>query len=127
MGNPIVKLPHATRPYIIYSSIVDAPITRGMTLAELKTYIREKYGRDGIRDLDMRLKRVETKGTSSFDDVSARDTVAFNRAGLKETCLSMEQLVEFFCERGCRGRQPRGHKHDDSGFCDICCPKDGAK
>jgi hypothetical protein len=127
MGTFIVKLPHATRPYIEYSTIVDAPATRGLTRDELVAHYREEYGERGVAALDARIARADEYGTSSLmgapGERSARDEVALNRAGKGETCLTLEQLTEFFCEHGGRGEPPLGHKHDDSDSCSLCWPK----
>jgi len=85
--------------YIIWSTIVDAPITFGMTLEELTEYVRDESGRRGIEELKSRLERVELRGTSSMLDRSAVDTVWLNRAGAGETCMSVEQLTEYFVRK----------------------------
>jgi hypothetical protein len=96
MGNPIVKL---GGKYLVWSTIVDAPVSYGMTLAELETYVREEDGRRGVDELGRRLQRVAEKGTSSFDDKDADDTIWLNRAGPDETPLHREEIIEFYVRK----------------------------
>lgn len=96
MGNPIVKLEGS---YLIWSTIVDAPITFGGTRKQLEARIREEHGRRGVEELVARLERVEAKGTSSRHDESADDTIFLNRAGPREAPLAREEIVEFYVRR----------------------------
>ena len=98
MGHSIIKLNDGTRDYYLeYSSIVDAPVTNGMTLEEFKEYYRDEYGRDGFERLGQRLERVEMKGTSNYSDESVDDTILCNRAGKKETRLTKQQIIDVYC------------------------------
>lgn len=94
MGQFIVKL---KEHYLMWSTIVDAPISRGMTLKQLKQWIRREYGQQGIDELSARLARVDEKGTSAMQDSSAVDTVWLNRAGPDESCLTIEGIYRHFC------------------------------
>jgi hypothetical protein len=96
MGRAIVKIKDK---YLEWSSIVDAPLTWGMTLDELKEYIKAEYGSNGLLDLKNRLSRIEEKGTSYIDCCSVEDVISFNRAGPYETDLTKEQLYTAYCER----------------------------
>lgn len=80
--------------YVVWSTVVDAPITYGMTEDELREYIREKYGRRGVDELPARLERCAAKGTSFLGDRNHYDVVRSNRAGPGETCLSYKRIVE---------------------------------
>ena len=108
MSRYIVKLPHAERPYVEWCSIVDAPRTRGITHFELEEHIKEEYGNEGLREMPARMARVEEHGTSGYDGETAENSIEANRAGAGETCLTMEQLVDFYCERQCVGDKPKG-------------------
>ena len=90
MGQHIVKL---EGKYLLWSTIVDAPITYGMTLTELKAYVKEESGNEGLRELPKRLERVEQKGTSALNRDSADDTIWLNRAGKDETRLTRAEFV----------------------------------
>ena len=94
MGKPIIKLGDY---YLEWSTIVDAPVTFGMSLEDFKEYYRWQYGEQGMSELDMRLKRVDAKGTSSFNDVDVDDTISWNRAGPDESCLSRDELYQAYC------------------------------
>lgn len=94
MGQCIVKLKEY---YLIWSSIVDAPISEGMSLPDLKDWIREEYGREGLDALPARLARVEAKGTSAMDDDDALDTIWLNRAGPDERPLTILGIYRHYC------------------------------
>ena len=110
MPRIICKVQDGDTPYYFeWSTIVDAPVTYGMSLDDFKAHYRDQYGEDGMRGLDDRLKRVELKGVSSMmDDDSLQDLVAYNRAGEDETCLTLEQIVEWYCRRPTDCNLPRG-------------------
>lgn len=82
-----------------WSSVVDAPVSFGMTSEEFNAYYQEEYGKEGMRDLDQRLERVWKKGTSAHLYDSAEELVSFNRAGPNETSLSVEDIIEWYCRR----------------------------
>lgn len=109
MGQFIVKL---EGQYLIWSTVVDAPITRGLTLEELREYTVEEAKEEALRSLEERLMRVEEKGTSSRMHSSAEGTITFNNAGVGNTELSVEQIVEFYVRNGARGDRPVGKKRD---------------
>lgn len=50
--------------YLEWSTIVDAPITWGMSLEEFTLYYRQKYGTAGMRDFPNRMARTEERGCS---------------------------------------------------------------
>lgn len=83
--------------YLEWSSIVDAPVTYGMTLDEFREHYRERYGTDGLRLLPDRLARVEAKGTSSHVHDSLADHLIVNRAGPGETELTEAEIWDAYC------------------------------
>lgn len=87
MGRFIVKIKDK---YFDWSTIVDAPVTYGMSLDEFREYYRKEYGHDS--DLAERLARVEAKGTSSLIDDSLKESISFNRAGDNEKQLSISAI-----------------------------------
>jgi len=89
MGRCIVKLKDV---YFEWSSVVDAPVTYGMKKEDFIDYYREEYGRSGMEELLKRLERVEKSGTSLLTQVSAEELLTFNRAGEKESCLSLDEI-----------------------------------
>lgn len=98
MPNYIVKLTQGDKSwYLEWSTIVDAPITYGMTLEEFRQWYREEYGRDGISKLEERLERVERTGTSSFQRFELEHLLEMNRAGVKESCLTKGEIIQHYC------------------------------
>lgn len=90
--------------YLEWSTVVDAPVTTGMSLDEFKAYYRDEYGRHSFESplsdgFEERMKRVEEKGVSARDYKSFDDLIGCNRAGKDETCLSKEQIIEWYCRR----------------------------
>jgi hypothetical protein len=94
MGQFIVKL---KEHYLMWSTIVDAPISEGMNLKQLKRWIRSRYGQEGINELPARLARVDKKGTSSFDEESAESTIWLNRAGPEERPMTIVGIYHRYC------------------------------
>lgn len=83
--------------YLEWSTIVDSPVTDGLPLEDFKLYYEREYGREGMRRLGERLKRVEEKGVSSFYDPSIDDVLLHNRAGPNSTELSYDEIYDAYC------------------------------
>lgn len=83
--------------YLEWSTVVDAPVTRGMSLDEFKRYYQCRYGEEGFDKLPDRLSRVEQKGTSSIEDRSVESLITLNRAGEAENHLDYDDLIEEYC------------------------------
>jgi hypothetical protein len=107
MGAFIIKLSDDRDYYLIWSSVVDAPVSEGLSLEELRIWYKEEYGNHGMRDLDERLERVKSKGTSSKIHNSAEDTISCNRAGVDGTELTVQQIIDYYCTQKITER-PRG-------------------
>lgn len=100
MSRLIIKLQQDNQSwYLEWSSIVDAPTTYGMSLDEFKKFYREEYGHQGLEELEERLKRVEQKGISSMIHDSVDDLITNNRAGKKETRITKEQIIAYYCTK----------------------------
>lgn len=98
MGSCILKFETKRGPrYLVYSSICDAPVTYGMTLAEFKKFYKKEHGEQGMKDLPARLERVEKTGSSGYEDESLKDAVLVNRAGLGETRMTVDQIRDWYC------------------------------
>lgn len=80
--------------YFEWSTIVDAPVTYGMTLEEFTQYYREEYGEQGMRDLPERMERVEAKGTSALAYGSLDELLECNRAGENDEELTREEIAK---------------------------------
>lgn len=83
--------------YLEWSTIVDAPVSHGMTREKFDDYYRFLYGNEGMKMLPERMSRVETTGTSSHDGESVDDMIDGNRAGENERELSKEELIREYC------------------------------
>lgn len=94
MPRYIIKL---NDQYLEWSTVVDAPITFGMSLAEFKEHYRSEYGEDGMRCLAERLERVERVGTSEIGAMRIEDTISCNRAGDNDKRLTKKQIVAKYC------------------------------
>jgi hypothetical protein len=94
MGRYIIKIKDY---YLEWSTVVDAPITFGMTLDEFKGYYRDEYGKDAMRRLPGRLQRVEEKGISAHDLDGIESLGKFNRAGPDESTLTLDEIYQAYC------------------------------
>lgn len=100
--------------YLEWSTVVDAPVTYGMSLEEFKEYYKDEYGRSSLDELAKRLERVEVKGTSSMIHESAEDVMDWNRAGKDGSSLSRQQIIDVYCTRIIpEGERPMGTFPDD--------------
>lgn len=94
----VIKLDHDKGPfYMEWSTVVDAPTSWGMPLAEFREHYRVRYGEHGIRSLSERLARVEQTGTSEHGPGSAEDMIRGNRAGCDEFELTIGDVIEWYC------------------------------
>lgn len=108
MGHTIQRYTTPEREYfLIWSSVVDAPVTLGMTRDELAEYVRGWWGESSMSALPGRIARAERTGTSSRVYESLDDEIACNRAGVDETHLTRDQIVMMYCLRtgNIRGRE----------------------
>lgn len=93
MGRSIVKLGDY---YLEWSTIVDAPVTFGMSLEEFKEYYLAEYGRQGFGDLERRLERVEQSRTS-YRIGTLDDLLLCNRAGPDDSELTKVEIYKAYC------------------------------
>jgi hypothetical protein len=109
MPNYIIRFdtPRGAR-YLEYSTIVDAPVTTGMTRDEFERHYVEQYGLTSVHDMRRRLAVVDKKGTSSMLHATVVETISYNRAGKDESRLTVSQLVDYYVTRQCEGEQPVG-------------------
>lgn len=90
MPRIIIKLENK---YLEWSTVVDAPVTYGMSLKEFKEYYKEEYGSNGMEDLPRRLQRVNKTGSSSMTE-SLGNLIAVNRAGENERRLTKKGIIK---------------------------------
>ena len=97
MGTFIIKLNGEEGDfYLEWSTIVDAPITYGMSLEEFKEFYKEEYGNKGINELPARLERVKRTGCSAFN-TTLDSLLACNRLGDNEVKISKEEIYRKYC------------------------------
>ena len=96
MARAIIKIKDK---YLEWSTVVDSPVTYGMTLDELKSYYKDEYGRRGLERLQFRLERVEKTGTSYFYPKTVEEVIGGNRAGPGETELTLDEIYWTYCLR----------------------------
>ncbi len=97
MGRCIIKLSRGGEDwYMEWSTVSDGP-GWGYCLETFKLLWGERFGSEGLRELEERLVRVEAKGTSMLDHKNVDETIAFNRAGPKGGCLTKNQIIDRYC------------------------------
>ena len=120
MPSYIVKLQRDSQTwYLEYSSVVDAPTTFGLPLEDFTKNYLYYYGQHSKDELTQRLARVEKNGTSCAFGSTPAALMSCNRAGLDETKLTLDQIIDVYCLG-----QPNfhGHKYDWDGECAESCP-----
>lgn len=106
--------------YLMWSTIVDAPVTYGMSKEEMLVWYKEEYGNHGIESLtEYDWKRVEENGTMYYGRVTLDEIISNNRAGKDETCLTKEQILEWYCIK--QEDPPRGQErhYEDEEVADV--------
>ncbi len=102
MANGIIRLERGGREWFLeWSTVVDAPVTCGMSEAELRDHVKEEYGNRGLERIEARLERCRRCGHSYLDDESqtVAEFVEYNRAGPGESCLTVDELIDAYCVR----------------------------
>jgi hypothetical protein len=85
---------HHNGAYNFYTTIEDGAVfASALTLKQLESYYQEEYGKSGMRELPVRLKRAQEIGTSSRIHDSLRECILCNRAGENESTLSFDEFV----------------------------------
>jgi hypothetical protein len=101
MSRIIIKLTDEktkTDYYLEWSTVVDAPVTYGLSLGDFREYYRHEYGLSGMREFDERIARVQKAGHSAIWDENYLETILRNnRAGDREKTLTKEQIIELYC------------------------------
>lgn len=76
-----------------WSTVVDAPVTKGMKREEFEEYYLDSYGKSSYIDMTQRLSRAENNGTSSMIGHTLEELIECNRAGPQETRLTFDQII----------------------------------
>lgn len=91
----IDDVPH----YCEWSTIVDAPVTYLIPREEfIKRYL-VTYPGETRDELDQRLARADSTGSSAYED-SAESLIIANRAGDNESEITLEEIAEKYVFRG---------------------------
>jgi hypothetical protein len=85
---------HKDGIFFEWSTIVDAPVTNGMTEKEFRAYYKDEHGRRGLLGLEDRLQRAIERGTSGFAGESLENLIFNNRAGPDETTATLEDIMQ---------------------------------
>lgn len=83
--------------YLLWSTVVDAPVTYGMDWEEYMDFIRQEEGQEGINRLLSRKGRLEEVGVTGLGWKDVADVVTINRAGPDETELSLDEIIQKYC------------------------------
>jgi len=88
--------------FLEWSTIVEAPVTYGLSLEEFKEYYRHEYGESGMRELPALLEMVKQSGTSLYPPYDNLDDT------LKTYDLNRDKVgdqKEYILENFCRNRR----------------------
>lgn len=98
MGKAIIKIKDKL---FLWSTIVDAPVTYGLTPEEMEEVFIEDAVEKAKQDFKSSMKSVDQKG-HAFNPFpgknTVKDIVSLNRAGPDETRLTMEEIYEAYAE-----------------------------
>jgi hypothetical protein len=93
MAHHIIKL---GEHYLTWSTVVEAPVSRGMNLDDFKRYYQARYVSTDTLDIELAL--VEVRGVSTIvDDLDS--LISCNRAGDKERHLTISELIKKYCPK----------------------------
>lgn len=111
---------HHKDRFFMWSSVVDAPITFGLSRNEFTSWYRAEYGKGDARiqdDLPTRMTRAIDKGTSAFMYGSLEHLVRHNHAGYGGSRLTLEQIIQIYCVERREPREGEGEpiRYDNEG------------
>lgn len=95
MGQFIVKV--APDAYLLWSTIVDAPVSQIKRRAEFEEYHHQLYGDAGMIGMASRFDRADRTGTSAYT-MTRDEVIAGNRAGPNETTLTIAEIIAAYSE-----------------------------
>lgn len=82
--------------YIEWSTVVDAPVTYGVSLEDFKEYYKNEYGNNGMKGFDSLIEETNKSGTSS-PYYNLQSLLDYNRAGENDKTLDKESILEKYC------------------------------
>ena len=83
--------------YLFWSSIVDAPVSEGLSKKEFTKLYQIEYGLSGMQKLSERMKRVEKQGSSCVLGRTGNEMIKRNRAGNDESELTKAEILNKYC------------------------------
>ena len=98
MGQSIVKIKDK---YLVWSSVVDAPITYGMTRAAVLAWLRDEHGRSSF---DYWQRAVAETDADPAEKI--KDAIIGNRAGKNEQPINADGVYRRYVELRCGDRGP---------------------
>lgn len=90
MGRCIAKL--GKDQYMCWSSVVDAPVSHILTKKEMIDFMVEEASQRAKEDAEKSIAKADEQGTSSFYRESLEELIASNRAGERESCLTLDEI-----------------------------------
>jgi hypothetical protein len=91
--------------YLDWSTVVDAPVTFGVRSPEAYA---EFYTDGPLTELPARMMRARRQGTSAQFRQTFEELVSFNRAGYRETHLTLDQIIQIYCVEQRNPREGEG-------------------
>lgn len=85
--------------FLVWSSVVDAPISFALTAKEFGEFVVHDAVRDARETAARMLQRARETGTSSRMVSSLADVLCVNRAGPRESKLTKDEVLEFYVRR----------------------------
>jgi hypothetical protein len=101
MGKAIFKVDdNGEERFLVWSSVVDAPVTFACTAKEIIEMFVEDAREDATRMAQDMIDRARATGSSSrMGYVTLAHVVAANRAGPNESTLTEDEIIEFYVRR----------------------------
>ena len=101
MGKVIFKVDdNGEERFLVWSSIVDAPVTFACTEEEIVGLWVEDAKERATEEAQRMIERARATGSSSRMNYNTlADVVGVNRAGPSESALTENEIVEFFVRR----------------------------
>lgn len=98
MGKAIFKVDdNGKERFLVWSSIVDAPVTFACTAAQIVAFFVEEAREDATQMAKRMIERARASGSSSRMGVYTIANVAGgNRAGPDESALTEDEIIEFY-------------------------------
>lgn len=82
--------------YLEWSTIIEAPVTYGLSLAGFKEYYKDEYGKVGLKVLEEEMERINRTGTNSKYN-TAEYYFENNQAGRHGACIDKEEILNRYC------------------------------